>query len=136
MSIPASLTKEEAERQIAELQRHISSLPRNNHPAVLTAGMVFKREDKLYILHQWREHFYLVCLSGECCGQRLSTNSMFGAFGPDACTYVGKAGDVLQLKHELSEDRLAKIVEAYVRSSGTCRDAFKTVINQVLKGEL
>jgi hypothetical protein len=39
-TIPLSLTREEAERQIAELQRHIASLPKNNHPAKIEMGML------------------------------------------------------------------------------------------------
>ena len=98
MPVPTTLTKEEALRHIADLQRHIDSLPKNNHPAKLEPGMVFQRENRLYILHRPSTtgcDYYLVCLSSDCSGERLSASCIFGAFGPDAYEYLGMSNDVL-----------------------------------------
>ena len=98
MPVPTTLTKEEALRQIAELQRHIDSLPKNNHPPKLKAGMVFKKDDRLYVVHRPCEHshdIYMVCLGSGSSGVRLSMSSMFGCDGPDKFEYLGMAEDVL-----------------------------------------
>lgn len=101
MPVPTTLTKEEALRQIAELQRHVDSLPKNNHPLKLEAGMVFKKDYRLYVVHRPHEHgteLYLVCLGSGSSGLRLSVSSMFGCDSPDKFEYLGMAEDVLCVK--------------------------------------
>lgn len=68
MSVP--LTKEEALRQIAELQRHVESLEKkkNNHPDKIEEGMLFEHSGHgLCIVHTDDDdkRFMLVFLDGE-----------------------------------------------------------------------
>jgi hypothetical protein len=53
------LSVEEAKRKIAELQRHIEAFEkpakRNNHPDTIEWGMLFRRDNDLYIVVSSRE---------------------------------------------------------------------------------
>lgn len=133
------LTKEEALRQIEELQRHVKSLSKNNHPAVLKEGMVFKhRKYGPCILHEHgvREHGQttLIFLNGASWvdGRGFDGNE-------DEFEYVGMSKDLITFSDKpthITPERLEKIQAEYTRFHGGHWASTKHVINLVLQGKL
>lgn len=136
MTIP--LTREEALRQIAELQRRIASLPKNNHPAPIERGMLFRHESG---------DLYLVVRSGSD-GLDLrntsSGNAWLNGKGFDGdeneFEYLGHAKDLLVLKTDKPEvvvtDEMAmKAFNLYTGIPGAV-SAMKHVLTLALNGKL
>lgn len=138
--VPSSLTREEAERQIKELQRHIDSLPKNNHPTVLTCGMVFRNGSDFYITHDWNGQFGLICLTGCASGCRLSSSSVFGNRGPNAFTYLGLSNDVLgkvlTAREAPSPELVSRALKLFQEHHGSPYESMRDTLNLVLTGRV
>ena len=146
MIIPQSLTREEAQRQIAELERHIASLPTNNHPPCINMGMLFKHRDgSVFMVCGDRDLLYCVDKGGDIdvsVGQTYSSTSTFGISGKDRLTYLGHAKDLLALKTDKPADvvvtdaRAEMAYQEYRLFKGTTFDSIRHILTLALNGKL
>ena len=140
MTVPTTLTREEAQRQIAELQRHIDSLPKNNHPPKLLPGMLFKHYTGIYVYNfdgKLRQAFPEPNEGNDI----WATESTFGSNAPENFEYLGHVKDLLCLKTDKPEvvvtDKMAeKAHQAYRVFNGGVADSFRHVLTLALNGKL
>lgn len=151
MPIPHSLTKDEALRQIAELQRHIDSLPQNNHPPEIQRGMLFKdkRDGDLFIAivsqHKGSQDLRLACVSGSWIGKYWHAEYLMDDNGRQHLEYLGHAKDLLTLKQEVTTNKPEVVVtdemaikawNAYDDFDGSNIESMKHALTLALNGKL
>ena len=136
-----SLTRSEAERQIAELQRHIASLPTHNHPDNICIGMLFKLHDDIYMVTGGvNSSHYLHMVSGDTPGCVKSGMSLWGNHAKDKFTYLGHARDLLTIKSHsnvvVTDEMITRAERAYCQFDGNTGESIRHVIELVLSGKL
>jgi hypothetical protein len=146
MSIPQSLTREEAKRQIAELERHIASLPTNNHPEYVSLGMLFKHNDgSVFMVCGDKELLYCVqkgCDQDSSAGLVYSSESTFGARGKGKFTYLGHARDLLKLTTDkpsevvVTDEMFQRAERVYWDSALNAEESRRHVLTLALNGKL
>ena len=136
-----SLTRSEAERQIAELQRHIASLPTDNHPAEYEKGQLFERLGQIY----------MVVSTGEEGSNELDLRVVVGRHGvawmknkffdgdEDGFTYLGHARDLLTIKpsaYVVTDDMVARAMHAWHMHDASPEKSWRHVIQLIVSNQL
>lgn len=133
------LTREEAQRQIAELQRHIDSLPKNNHPPKIEKGMLFRHKDgDLHIIAMVDPRQLKLVNIKE--GNRYDDDSLFYT-DLDDFEYLGHSKDLLTLKTDKPEvvvtDEMAnKAWTSFRLHDGVGRESLRHALTLALNGKL
>lgn len=130
------LTKEEALRQIAELQRHVESLEKkkNNHPDKIEEGMLFEHCDHgLCIVHtdDTDTKFMLVFLDGQCWAE-------YDGFADrgDEFKFLGESKDLLMLKPSVTTELASAVHREYGSFPGPEIESMGHALKQLFKGKL
>ena len=142
MTIPQSLTREEAQRQIAELERHIASLPTNNHPSKIEAGMLFEHNEHGLCLTVYKSAYASDGIDLRFLdGAPFEHNKCFSRKESDF-EYLGHAKDLLVRKTDkpaevvVTDEMAAKAYETYRVYDGRDIPSMKHALTLALNGKL